>query len=417
MSSPVAPIVPHLPNGPARVIQGFFPGGKPRIIQASPAWAPVAPSRTAPAQAKPAPLLPSPLRPGAVQSIRPGVPQPIQPKTARNAAPPPILPKSSQPATLQPSAGHALALPPGFVFTPSNFGQKLPEAVQQKMEAFFSTSFADVRIHVGPAAASIGALAFTHGTDLYFAPGQYNPQTTEGQQLLGHELTHVVQQRAGRVRNPLGTGVAVVQDPALEAEAERMGMRASLMPAQVQPKLGSLPRATVAQRVSGTFSSSPPTSPHRRAQGPRPHFASLDDPVQLKGVVQLKCGICGAKSHNTGKCPKGEKQEDASSGSGRGLSKGGPKELAKLEACIEAVMDKTHLLYGKGAKSVAGGYNGAPTGLDDTSARIDRQGAGNVQFQVGGSSLAAVTFSQEEDDVNIIAGLRESFRTGAIVRL
>jgi hypothetical protein len=68
-------------------------------------------------------------------------------------------------------------------------------------------------------------LAFTIGTDLYFAPGQYNPQTIQGERLLGHELTHVVQQRAGRVRNPMGSGVAVVHDPALEAEAERMGNR------------------------------------------------------------------------------------------------------------------------------------------------------------------------------------------------
>ena len=55
------------------------------------------------------------------------------------------------------------------------------------MESFFGTSFADVRVHVGHEAASLCALAFTIGTDLYFAPGQYNPQTTQGQQLLGHE--------------------------------------------------------------------------------------------------------------------------------------------------------------------------------------------------------------------------------------
>ena len=81
-------------------------------------------------------------------------------------------------------------------------------------------------------------LAFTMGSDLYFVPGQYNPQTPQGEQLLGHELTHVVQQRAGRVRNPLGSGVAVVQDPTLEAEAERMGMRAAsaTSPPLIQPK-------------------------------------------------------------------------------------------------------------------------------------------------------------------------------------
>ena len=93
-------------------------------------------------------------------------------------------------------------------------------------------------MHVGSEAPSIGALAFTHGTDLYFAPGQYNPRSSQGQQLLGHELTHVVQQRAGRVRNPLGSGVAVVQDPALEAEAERMGMQAAALNAPVQAKSG-----------------------------------------------------------------------------------------------------------------------------------------------------------------------------------
>ena len=111
------------------------------------------------------------------------------------------------------------------------------------MEAFFNTSFADVRVHVGPEAPSIGALAFTHGTDLYFAPGQYNPQSPQGQQLLGHELTHVVQQRAGRVRNPLGTGVAVVQDPALEAEADRMGLRAASHEVPVQAKMANSARA------------------------------------------------------------------------------------------------------------------------------------------------------------------------------
>jgi hypothetical protein len=110
------------------------------------------------------------------------------------------------------------------------------------MESFFGANFADVRIHVGHEASSIGALAFTIGSDLYFAPGQYNPQTMQGQQLLGHELTHVVQQRAGRVRNPLVSGTAVVQDPALEAEAERMGMRAATSPTPIQAKSAAVGR-------------------------------------------------------------------------------------------------------------------------------------------------------------------------------
>jgi GNAT superfamily N-acetyltransferase len=96
------------------------------------------------------------------------------------------------------------------------------------MESALGTSFSDVRIHVGPEAASIGAVAFTWGADIHFAPGQYSPHTPHGQFLLAHELTHVVQQRAGRVSNPFGSGVAVVQDHGLEAEADRMGRMAAM---------------------------------------------------------------------------------------------------------------------------------------------------------------------------------------------
>jgi hypothetical protein len=66
-----------------------------------------------------------------------------------------------------------------------------------------------------------------------------------GQALLGHELTHVVQQRAGRVRNPYASGIAVVQDPALEAEADRMGWQAAAHraagPIQAKPATPSQP--------------------------------------------------------------------------------------------------------------------------------------------------------------------------------
>jgi hypothetical protein len=96
------------------------------------------------------------------------------------------------------------------------------------MEAAFSTDFSDVRVHIGQEAASLGAIAYTWGSNIHFAPGQYNPHTLQGQKLLGHELWHVVQQKSGRVKNPFGGGVAVVQDHALEAEADRMGIKAAL---------------------------------------------------------------------------------------------------------------------------------------------------------------------------------------------
>jgi hypothetical protein len=94
------------------------------------------------------------------------------------------------------------------------------------MEAALGADFSGVLVHVGTQAARIGALAFTTGNDIYFSPGRYQPETMHGQQLLGHELAHVIQQRQGRVRSP-GGGLAIVQDRKLEAEADRLGMRAA----------------------------------------------------------------------------------------------------------------------------------------------------------------------------------------------
>ena len=255
MTPSPGPILPPHADASPRVIQGFFPGGRPRIAQASLALA-------APIQARPAspraPLLPGRPPTGAPQpALRPGQP------------PRPILPTKVPPGAVQPHSGNAFPLPGNFTLKPHGSGQPLPEPVQKKMEAFFNTSFADVRIHVGHEAPSIGALAFTHGTDLYFAPGQYNPQSSQGQQLLGHELTHVLQQRAGRVRNPLGAGIAVVQDPALEAEAERMGMRATMMQGPVQASPGTPPGRNAFARHAGAMLPAPlrPPSPAKRAPG------------------------------------------------------------------------------------------------------------------------------------------------------
>ena len=60
---------------------------------------------------------------------------------------------------------------------------------------------ANVNVHTESSKATdMGALAFAQGTDVHFAPGQYQPDTTEGQKLIGHELHHVKQQAEGRVK-------------------------------------------------------------------------------------------------------------------------------------------------------------------------------------------------------------------------
>lgn len=96
------------------------------------------------------------------------------------------------------------------------------------MEDAFDFSFANVRVHEDDRAASVGALAYTQGHDLHFAPGQYSPTSSAGQELIGHELAHVVQQSEGRVGvNTQFKGVAGNDDPGLEREADEWGARAA----------------------------------------------------------------------------------------------------------------------------------------------------------------------------------------------
>lgn len=105
----------------------------------------------------------------------------------------------------------------------------MPAPVKSKMENSFGANFGDVSIHTdSPQAKSMGALAFTQGSNVHFAPGQYNPQSSSGQALLGHELTHVVQQRAGRVAVPhQSKGAPINADPSLETEADQIGAKAA----------------------------------------------------------------------------------------------------------------------------------------------------------------------------------------------
>jgi hypothetical protein len=145
----------------------------------------------------------------------------------RKAAPgaPPPTPARAQAVQRKSSKGvDAFRVP----LQPKSGGQPLPSEVRTKMEAAFGADFSDVRVHVGHEASRIGAIAYTWGSNIHFAPGHYNPHTLQGQKVLGHELWHVVQQKAGRVKNPFGSGVAVVQDHSLEAEADRMGLKAAL---------------------------------------------------------------------------------------------------------------------------------------------------------------------------------------------
>ena len=79
-------------------------------------------------------------------------------------------------------------------------GRPLPAHVQAAFEPRFGRDLSSVRVHddsrAARAAADIDATAFTTGSNVYFAAGRFRPGTREGDHLLAHELTHVVQQGA-----------------------------------------------------------------------------------------------------------------------------------------------------------------------------------------------------------------------------
>lgn len=110
-----------------------------------------------------------------------------------------------------------------------HIGNQMPETALQKMGEYFNKDFSNVKIHPSSdKPAQVGALAYTKGNNIYFSPGQYSPHTHRGQALLGHELTHVLQQSQGRVQaTRYHKGNAINDDPTLEHEADVMGMKVS----------------------------------------------------------------------------------------------------------------------------------------------------------------------------------------------
>jgi hypothetical protein len=90
---------------------------------------------------------------------------------------------------------------------PKDGGEPLSKDVRTRMEPQLGGDLSDVRVHrsasSAEAARGLNAKAFTVGPDVHFGAGTYEPGTKEGDRLIGHELTHVVQgQRSGVQRKP-----------------------------------------------------------------------------------------------------------------------------------------------------------------------------------------------------------------------
>ena len=99
-------------------------------------------------------------------------------------------------------------------------GTSLDSGVADRMAGSLG-DVSDVRVHTDDTAdmlnRSVAARAFATGNDVYFAGGEYNPGSADGDKLIAHELAHVVQQRGSGTSGPL-----TVSQPgdAMEQEAD-----------------------------------------------------------------------------------------------------------------------------------------------------------------------------------------------------
>jgi hypothetical protein len=83
-------------------------------------------------------------------------------------------------------------------------GQPIPSPSRAEMEGAFGADFSGIRLHTNNRAVQmnrqLNSYAFTHGQDIYFNEGAFDPSTREGKHLLAHELTHTLQQSGSQIR-------------------------------------------------------------------------------------------------------------------------------------------------------------------------------------------------------------------------
>ncbi|WP_088240835.1 eCIS core domain-containing protein [Calothrix rhizosoleniae] len=130
-------------------------------------------------------------------------------------------------------------------------GQPLDRDTRSFMESRFGHDFSQVRVHTdtkaGESAQAVNALAYTVGHNIIFGKGQYAPESPQNRYLLGHELTHVVQQRSVNYSSQTDINFGAEHD-GFEQQAERNAQ--TLKSNRLISSVGSVLATPMLQRVS-----------------------------------------------------------------------------------------------------------------------------------------------------------------------
>ena len=150
-----------------------------------------------------------------VRTLRSGVEPPeesrVQRATRRHESPVSTAPaagvrriqRAANAATIGRDGGDLDANTTRLLRSSRSGGAPLPDDAKSKMESAFGADFGGVRVHTGPTSTELNdriqAQAFTTGSDIYFRDSLPDVNSSSGQELLAHELTHTIQQGASGV--------------------------------------------------------------------------------------------------------------------------------------------------------------------------------------------------------------------------
>lgn len=121
-----------------------------------------------------------------------------------------------------PSLGSASSMSNSDLLSALGSSKSMPAPVQAKMEGSFGMSLSDVSLFESSMVSQNGAEAVASGNKIAFAPGKLDPYSSSGQELLGHELSHVVSQKRGEV-----SGSGLLKSSSLEHRADAEGAKAA----------------------------------------------------------------------------------------------------------------------------------------------------------------------------------------------
>jgi hypothetical protein len=158
-------------------------------------------------------------------------------------------------------------------------GAPLEPTVQRRMEGAFAHRFDDVRIHADGESdtlnRSLGARAFTLGSDIFLGQEAARSGRYGGDALLAHELTHVVQQQGGQQEAALR--VAAAGDPQEQTAAVIAEQAGDGRTVETIPTLSPVPGTGAPVRVQRD----PVKGAQDTAATPQPTLASLTRDVAI----------------------------------------------------------------------------------------------------------------------------------------